>query len=987
MPAPTVKAVLGQPDGGTTTAATTIFPGDSTSKINTVSNTSSSSSKPVNGGCGVDISSNFQQHDDHLELTPGVDVSAVGAVATTAAPATTTPVQTMATTDISVVSDHQDLKNEDDFLTGMYHPSLDVSPGTATATTTNRGALPPYQDEERFYDDNYEEEEEEEELVFGPSTESRNYSFNDGNDDDDDDDLRSIVSFSSLSVDTFFSFDDFHQQHAGGNNGQSSSMTSQSTPKSNRKPNGTQGHALPMISPGGESATTNNESNHSSTTYNGDESCSSFASSSSSSYTPSSLKARASVATGSATKLWNGLQIHMINKIPAIPNLLSHGSSSSPSSHDSTTVSPTSSSSSRSGEQVQTTAGTNGDEHQRNSSSNNGNNNNDDDDRSTTSMATNVVTETFQSWMNRRSASSSTAGGPASKLEEDTSYTTLQTTLQCDDDIVDDDDAFGLGDGLELPSASLHKVSNHDTELVVVDDGNNDDVSLTSPTIQNDMVDDDVQWQHRRRSHRQYGVTPKRQVTPPELPHRMEEQQQQNRQRPFAFLSFETVDSTNYWTFRSVSPMPSRGSITTTTTTAKDHSSSSEVDDTHDNNMCEDDTDIHAYNDVVQHTEDDDGLSIDSYECDDVLLHRDDISLDFDDSNSLGLDLFHPDDDDFDLDGLETESPDEVIHGRDDTQVMHDDDMDEDEPAEGKGCSYSSNRTDNDRQLHSGAGRHDKFSRLQMSQAFILRQCSVPSPGGNDANNDRVGSIHSSLSSEEEEDDGGGGDASSNFFPESDHTSVSSVETSHSEYIPEWGHGHRNNFASTKPCCGWRRRQQSPARSSHQGKNKKRKKQDTAATTKRIRKEEPKVKKYVEPTDQDVLLGRGGRSNHHPGNKVYRERVLELQAKYKTLSRDQKTAMSTSVVDWIQTKCGGNFLQFDAALGGNSQDGPWYVVLDKTARSKVSQALREDHTVEGRAAKLSRRRKNNKSQTKTTPRKKRENKNKTVQLGTPKSTP
>ena len=1009
MPATTVKAVLGQQqdddddDRGSTTTTTTKFfpPEDSTTTTNNNNN------KNNTGGCGnKSCNSTFQQqHDeDRLERT---------ATAATVV-ATTTTVQ--ATTDISVVSDHQDMttmnNNEVDFLTGMYHhPSLDVSTAT-TATTTkqnknndgidgifSRGRLPSssHQDQGRFYDDDYEEEE----LVFGPSTtESSNYSFdgvdeNDDDDiDDDDDDLRSIVSFSSLSVDTFFSFDDFHP-HTTGNSQHSMVST---TSKCNMKPNGEQqDHLLPMISPGGESTTTY-KSNDSSTT-DGDRS--SFASSSSSSsYTPSSLKARASVATGSATKLWNGLQIHMINKIPAIPNLLSHGSSSSSSSssssHDSTT-SPTSTSS-RSAEQVQTSTGTNDEEHAqiKNSSSRSSKSSGkdccSDGDRSgSTSIATNVVTETFQSWMNRRTASSSssptTPGGSSSKLDDETSSTTtttLQTTRpQCNENVDDDDDddAFGLGDGLDLPSASLHKVSNHDTDFAGVVDGNNnnnndddddDDVNLTSPSIRDDVADDDDQCQqHRRRHHlRQYGVTPKRQVTPPELPQteQQQQQQQQSRQRPFSFLSFETVDS-SHWTFRSVSPMPSWVS---TTTSGKAHGSS-EVDGSNNDKVGEDDTD----------------LSIGSCECDDVLLQHDNLNLDdidFDDSASLGFDLFHPNDDDFELAaGLETESPDVFLHDLHDrdTEVMYKDDMNEDGPAlaEGIGCSYSWNSTGDDLQrLRSGGGR-DKFSRLQTKQACIPRQCSVSSTGGNDDDNDGAGSVHSSWPTEEDEDDYED-DASSNFFLQSDHTSISSTDSSQSEYVP--APCNRNNHVSPKLGSGRRRRQESPVRSIGQGKNKKRKKQDTTTTTKRIRKEEPKVKKYVEPTDQDVLLGRGGRSNHHPGNKVYRERVLELQAKYKTLSRDHKTAMSTSVVDWIQTQCGGNFLQFD--VGGNSQDGPWYVVLDKTARSKVSQALREDHTKEGRAAKLARRRKNSTNKTKI-PRKKTEKKKMTVKLGTPKLKP
>lgn len=117
---------------------------------------------------------------------------------------------------------------------------------------------------------------------------------------------------------------------------------------------------------------------------------------------------------------------------------------------------------------------------------------------------------------------------------------------------------------------------------------------------------------------------------------------------------------------------------------------------------------------------------------------------------------------------------------------------------------------------------------------------------------------------------------------------------------------------------------------------------------KRIRRKEPVVRKYVAATDMDVLLGRGGGSNHHPGNIAYRRRILDLQPKYKALDRDEKTTMSEDVVKWLQEERRGRFLKRE------SKASPWYIVTNATARQKVSQALREDHTLEGRALKKSR---------------------------------
>lgn len=121
----------------------------------------------------------------------------------------------------------------------------------------------------------------------------------------------------------------------------------------------------------------------------------------------------------------------------------------------------------------------------------------------------------------------------------------------------------------------------------------------------------------------------------------------------------------------------------------------------------------------------------------------------------------------------------------------------------------------------------------------------------------------------------------------------------------------------------------------------KRKRVDTR--TKRIRKTLPDKKVYVTPTDNDVFMGRGGISNNHPGNKEYRRVILENQQIYKTLSTSEKSELSLSVLAHIHNDCGGRFLEKDK-IG-------WYIVTDHTARLKVSQALREDHTQEALAEK------------------------------------
>lgn len=108
----------------------------------------------------------------------------------------------------------------------------------------------------------------------------------------------------------------------------------------------------------------------------------------------------------------------------------------------------------------------------------------------------------------------------------------------------------------------------------------------------------------------------------------------------------------------------------------------------------------------------------------------------------------------------------------------------------------------------------------------------------------------------------------------------------------------------------------------------------------------PQNKKYMEYSDNDVLMGRGGKSNHHPGNERYRAQIDRLQERYKlTDDKDEKTNMSAELVQHVQSY-GGHFLEKD--------DKGWYVIDDVVARRKVSQALREDKDPEKRRAKRAR---------------------------------
>jgi len=113
-------------------------------------------------------------------------------------------------------------------------------------------------------------------------------------------------------------------------------------------------------------------------------------------------------------------------------------------------------------------------------------------------------------------------------------------------------------------------------------------------------------------------------------------------------------------------------------------------------------------------------------------------------------------------------------------------------------------------------------------------------------------------------------------------------------------------------------------------------------------KPEPQGKEYVTVRDQDVLFGRGGRSNHHDGNRIYRTEIENYKPHYMALQdKNQKTLLSNQIVDFIQNGLGGRFLAKDDSY----QVEMWYVVDRKFARRKVAQALRENNTPEARAEK------------------------------------
>eukprot|EP00561_Arcocellulus_cornucervis_P005363 CAMPEP_0185808320 /NCGR_PEP_ID=MMETSP1322-20130828/5540_1 /TAXON_ID=265543 /ORGANISM="Minutocellus polymorphus, Strain RCC2270" /LENGTH=327 /DNA_ID=CAMNT_0028504527 /DNA_START=152 /DNA_END=1135 /DNA_ORIENTATION=- len=90
-----------------------------------------------------------------------------------------------------------------------------------------------------------------------------------------------------------------------------------------------------------------------------------------------------------------------------------------------------------------------------------------------------------------------------------------------------------------------------------------------------------------------------------------------------------------------------------------------------------------------------------------------------------------------------------------------------------------------------------------------------------------------------------------------------------------------------------------------------------------------------EITEHDVLGGKGGQSIHHPGNIQFRQWAEEMKSEYSQLSKPEKTPYSWKLVHRVWEN-GGRFLEKDEG------SGKFYVIDEKDARLKASQALREE---------------------------------------------
>ena len=92
------------------------------------------------------------------------------------------------------------------------------------------------------------------------------------------------------------------------------------------------------------------------------------------------------------------------------------------------------------------------------------------------------------------------------------------------------------------------------------------------------------------------------------------------------------------------------------------------------------------------------------------------------------------------------------------------------------------------------------------------------------------------------------------------------------------------------------------------------------------------------PGINDCILGRGGGTNHNPGNIKFRRIVEDQKSAYKASSRSDKPRIAMKIVmDWRALNPPGRFIKLNKATGLYDDIG------DAAAKEKCAQALREKH--------------------------------------------
>ena len=92
-----------------------------------------------------------------------------------------------------------------------------------------------------------------------------------------------------------------------------------------------------------------------------------------------------------------------------------------------------------------------------------------------------------------------------------------------------------------------------------------------------------------------------------------------------------------------------------------------------------------------------------------------------------------------------------------------------------------------------------------------------------------------------------------------------------------------------------------------------------------------------EPHDHDLICGRGGKVNAHPGNRRFRSLVNDRKEAYtRAYGKGEKNAIAQSILQVLfSLNPPGRVLQFD------NKTGTYTEVTVKKAMGKTTQALRE----------------------------------------------
>ena len=104
--------------------------------------------------------------------------------------------------------------------------------------------------------------------------------------------------------------------------------------------------------------------------------------------------------------------------------------------------------------------------------------------------------------------------------------------------------------------------------------------------------------------------------------------------------------------------------------------------------------------------------------------------------------------------------------------------------------------------------------------------------------------------------------------------------------------------------------------------------------------QEQQSSSIVVVNDMDILAGRGGKTNNHKGNRMFRRLVNDNRHAYQNECKNskQKFYLAVSIVIAMEN-VGSRFLKQQKVGDGNEQQ--WMIIPRREAISKTCQALRE----------------------------------------------